>query len=114
MVTKTYKKEKDHGTDISFEHEVKKMNEGFKKHKDLDFSGLEKAIDRLSEERDNLRVINKGHKELNGELQNKLYKKEQEVVDLYENVKIKDKIIKKLKERIQEIITQLVHLCKTE
>ena len=41
MVTKTYKKEKDHGTDISFENEVKKMNEGLKKHKDLDFSGLE-------------------------------------------------------------------------
>ena len=31
MVTKTYKKEKDHGTDISFENEVKKMNEGLKK-----------------------------------------------------------------------------------
>ena len=113
MATKTYKKEKDHGTDISFENEVKKMNEGLKKHKDLDFSGLEKEIDRLSEERDNLLVINKGHKDLNGELQTKLSKKEQEVVALYENVKIKDKIITKLKDRIQEIIKQLVHLCKS-
>ena len=32
----------------------------------------------------------------------------------FKNVKIKDKIITKLKDRIQEIITQLVHLCKTE
>ena len=31
-----------------------------------------------------------------------------------ENVKIKDKIITKLKDRIQDIIKQLVHLCKTE
>ena len=59
-------------------------------------------------------IINKGHKDLNGELQTKLSKKEQEVVALYENVKIKDKIITKLKDRIQEIIKQLVHLCKTE
>ena len=112
MVTKTYKKEKDHGTDISFENEVKKMNEGLKK-KDLDFSGLEKEIDRLSEERDNLKIINKGHKELNGDLQVQLNKKTEEVVALYENVKLKDKTISKLKDRIQEIIKQLVLLCKS-
>lgn len=114
MVTKTYKKEKDHGTDISFENEVKKMNEGVTQNKDLNFSGLEKEIDRLSEERDNLKIINKGHKELNGDLQVQLNKKTEEVVALYENVKIKDKIITKLKDRIQDIIKQLVHLCKTE
>ena len=72
-----------------------------------------KEIDRLSEERDNLLTINKGHKHLNGELQTKLSKKEQEVVALYENVKLKDKTISKLKDRIQEIIKQLVLLCKS-
>ena len=73
-----------------------------------------KELDRLTEENNNLKTINKGHKDLNGELQTKLSKKEQEIVALYENVKIKDKIITKLKDRIQEIIKQLVHLCKTE
>jgi predicted nuclease with TOPRIM domain len=72
-----------------------------------------KEIDRLSEERDNLLTINKGHKDLNGELQTKLSKKEQEVVALYENVKLKDKTISRLKDRIQEIIKQLVLLCKS-
>ena len=33
---------------------------------------LRKEIDRLSEERDNLLVINKSHQELNGKLQNKI------------------------------------------
>ena len=73
-----------------------------------------KEIDRLTEENNNLKTINKGHKDLNGELQTKLSKKEQEVVALYENVKLKDKIISRLKDRIQDIIKQLVHLCKTE
>jgi predicted nuclease with TOPRIM domain len=72
-----------------------------------------KEIDRLSEERDNLLTINEGHKKLNGELQTKLSKKEQEVVALYENVKLKDKTISRLKDRIQEIIKQLVLLCKS-
>lgn len=72
-----------------------------------------KEIDRLSEERDNLLTINKGHKDLNGELQTKLSKKEQEVVALYEDVKTKDKIITKLKDRIQDIIKQLVQLNRT-
>ena len=70
-----------------------------------------KEIDRLTEENNNLRTINKGHKDLNGELQTKLSKKEQEVVALYENVKLKDKIISRLKDRIQDIIKQLVKLC---
>jgi|TARA_B100000035_G_C21008624_1_gene558544 predicted nuclease with TOPRIM domain len=72
-----------------------------------------KEIDRLTEENNNLRTINKGHKDLNGELQTKLSKKEQEVVALYENVKLKDKIISRLKDRIQDIIKQLVQLCRT-
>ena len=72
-----------------------------------------KEIDRLTEENNNLKTINKGHKDLNGELQTKLSKKEQEVVALYENVKLKDKIISKLKDRIQDIIKQLVQLCRT-
>tara|TARA_R100000479_G_scaffold41519_1_gene18682 strand:+ start:1110 stop:1346 length:237 start_codon:yes stop_codon:yes gene_type:complete len=71
-----------------------------------------KEIDRLTEENNNLRTINKGHKDLNGELQTKLSKKEQEVVALYENVKLKDKIISRLKDRIQDIIKQLVQLCR--
>ena len=33
---------------------------------------LRKVIDRLSEERDNLLVINKSHQELNGKLQDKI------------------------------------------
>ena len=33
---------------------------------------LRKEIDRLSEERDNLLVINKSHQDLNGKLQNKI------------------------------------------
>ncbi len=70
-----------------------------------------KEIDRLTEENNNLKTINKGHKDLNGELQTKLSKKEQEVVALYENVKLKDKIISRLKDRIQDIIKQLVKLC---
>ena len=70
-----------------------------------------KEIDRLTEENNNLKTINKGHKDLNGELQTKLSKKEQEVVALYENVKLKDKIISRLKDRIQDIIKQLVQLC---
>ena len=110
MATRTYAKKMDHGNDITFENEVKKINEGLK---DLNFSGLEKEIDRLSEERDNLLTINKGHKDLNGELQTKLSKKEQEVVALYEDVKTKDKIITKLKDRIQDIIKQLVQLNRT-
>ena len=69
-----------------------------------------KEIDRLSEERDNLLTINKGHKDLNGELQTKLSIKEQEVVALYEDIKTKNKIITKLKDRIQDIIKQLVQL----
>ena len=69
-----------------------------------------KEIDRLSEERDNLLTINKGHKDLNGELQTKLSIKEQEVVALYEDIKTKNKIITKLKDRIQGIIKQLVQL----
>ena len=72
-----------------------------------------KEIDRLTEENNNLKTINKGHKDLNGELQIKLSKKEQEVVALYENVKLKDKIISRLKDRIQDIIKQLVQLCRT-
>ena len=72
-----------------------------------------KEIDSLTEENNNLRTINKGHKDLNGELQTKLSKKEQEVVALYENVKLKDKIISRLKDRIQDIIKQLVQLCRT-
>lgn len=72
-----------------------------------------KEIDRLTEENNNLKTINKGHKDLNGELQTKLSKKEQEVVALYENVKLKDKIISRLKDRIQDIIKQLVQLCRT-
>ena len=52
-----------------------------------------KEIDRLTEENNN--------------------KKEQEVVALYENVKLKDKIISRLKDRIQDIIKQLVQLCRT-
>ncbi len=72
-----------------------------------------KEIDRLTEENNNLRTINKGHKDLNGELQTKLSKKDQEVVALYENVKLKDKIISRLKDRIQDIIKQLVQLCRT-
>ncbi len=72
-----------------------------------------KEIDRLTEENNNLKTINKGHKDLNGELQTKLSKKEQEVVALYENVKLKDKIISRLKDRIQDIIKQLVKLCRT-
>lgn len=71
-----------------------------------------KEIDRLTEENNNLKTINKGHKDLNGELQTKLSKKEQEVVALYENVKLKDKIISRLKDRIQDIIKQLVQLCR--
>lgn len=70
-----------------------------------------KEIDRLTEENNNLKTINKGHQDLNGELQTKLSKKEQEVVALYENVKLKDKIISRLKDRIQDIIKQLVKLC---
>ena len=72
-----------------------------------------KEIDRLSEERDNLLTINKGHKDLNGELQTKLSIKEQEVVALYEDIKTKNKIITKLKDRIQDIIKQLVQLNRT-
>ena len=72
-----------------------------------------KEIDRLSEEIDNLLTINKGHKYLNGELQTKLSKKEQEVVALYEDIKTKNKIITKLKDRIQDIIKQLVQLNRT-
>ena len=72
-----------------------------------------KEIDRLTEENNNLKTINKGHKDLNGELQTKLSKKEQEVVALYENVKLKDKIISRLKDRIKDIIKQLVQLCRT-
>jgi len=72
-----------------------------------------KEIDRLTEENNNLKTIIKGHKDLNGELQTKLSKKEQEVVALYENVKLKDKTISRLKDRIQEIIKQLVLLCKS-
>jgi predicted nuclease with TOPRIM domain len=72
-----------------------------------------KEIDRLTEENNNLKTINKGHKDLNGELQTKLSKKEQEIVALYENVKLKDKTISKLKDRIQEIIKQLVLFCKS-
>ena len=72
-----------------------------------------KEIDRLTEENNNLKTINKGHKDLNGVLQIKLSKKEQEVVALYENVKLKDKTISRLKDRIQEIIKQLVLLCKS-
>tara|TARA_R100000329_G_scaffold41123_1_gene38434 strand:+ start:4043 stop:4279 length:237 start_codon:yes stop_codon:yes gene_type:complete len=72
-----------------------------------------KEIDRLTEENNNLKTINKGHQDLNGELQTKLSKKEQEVVALYENVKLKDKIISRLKDRIQDIIKQLVQLCRT-
>ena len=72
-----------------------------------------KEIDRLTEENNNLKTINESHKDLNGELQIKLSKKEQEVVALYENVKLKDKTISRLKDRIQEIIKQLVLLCKS-
>ena len=72
-----------------------------------------KELDRLTEENNNLKTINKGHKDLNGELQTKLSKKEQEIVALYENVKLKDKTISRLKDRIQEIIKQLVLLCKS-
>tara|TARA_R100000697_G_C5334456_1_gene167290 strand:+ start:37 stop:315 length:279 start_codon:yes stop_codon:yes gene_type:complete len=39
------------------------------KHKNNVVMDLRKEIDRLSEERDNLLIVNKSHKELNGKLQ---------------------------------------------